>query len=91
MFLVVKLFSHSSTVYVSITILLLWTTLKQHQNYSKPKASKNPKLPFSQTSYSSHHFVQIEGPFKVTNTSLNTNQKGNYSRNFLRETTQEAS
>jgi hypothetical protein len=52
MFLVVKLSSHSFIVYVSITILLLWTTHKQHQNYSKPKASKNPKLPFSQTLYS---------------------------------------
>jgi hypothetical protein len=47
-------------------------------------------------------------PFKITNTSLNTNQKettqeaskgkllkklpeGNYSRNFMRETTQETS
>jgi hypothetical protein len=24
----------------------------------------------------------MKGAFKVTNTSLNTNQKGNYSRNF---------
>jgi hypothetical protein len=32
----------------------------------------------------------MRGTFKVTTTSLNTNQKGNYSRNFLRETTQEA-
>jgi hypothetical protein len=52
MFLIVKLSSHSSIVYVSITIFLLWTTHKQHQNYLKPKASKNPKLPFSQTLYS---------------------------------------
>jgi len=46
MFLVVKLSSHSSIVFVSITILLLWTIHNQHQNYSKPKAYKNPKLPF---------------------------------------------
>jgi hypothetical protein len=33
----------------------------------------------------------MRGPFKVTTTSLNTNQKGNYSKNFKRETTQETS
>jgi len=42
----------------------------------------------------------MKGSFKVTNTTLNTNQKGNYSRNFQkgnysrnfkRETTQETS
>jgi len=30
-------------------------------NYSKPKAFKNPKLPFSQTLYSSHNFGTNEG------------------------------
>jgi hypothetical protein len=33
----------------------------------------------------------MKGPFKVTTISLNTNRKGNYSRNFKRETTQETS
>jgi hypothetical protein len=36
-------------------------------------------------------YKKMKVPFKVTTTSLNTNQKGNYSRNFLRETTQETS
>jgi hypothetical protein len=63
------------------------------QNYSQPKAFQNLKLPFSQTFYSYHNFVQKKWkvPFKVTNTSLNTNQKGNYLRNFKRETIQETS
>jgi len=52
MLLVVKLSSHSSIDYVSLTILLPRTTHKQHQNYSKPKAFKNPKLQFLQTLYS---------------------------------------
>jgi hypothetical protein len=51
MFFVVKLSSHSSIDYVSLTILLPWTTHKEHQNYSKPKAFKNSKLSFSQTLY----------------------------------------
>jgi hypothetical protein len=75
MFLIVKLFFHFSIGYVSLTILLPWTTHKQHQNYSKPKAFQNPKLPFSQTLYSYHSFVQMKVFFKVINTSLNTNQK----------------
>jgi len=52
MFLVVKLSSHSFINYASLTILLPRTTHKQHQNYSKPKAFKNPKLQFLQTLYS---------------------------------------
>jgi hypothetical protein len=75
MFLVVKLSSHSSIGYASLTILLPWTTHKQHQNYSKPKAFQNPKLQFSQTLYSYHNFVQMKVFLKVINTSLNTNQK----------------
>jgi hypothetical protein len=75
MFLVVKLSFHSSIGYASLTILLPWTTHKQHQNYSKPKAFQNPKLQFSQTLYSYHNFVQMKVSFKVTNTSLNINQK----------------
>ncbi len=76
MFLVVKLSSHSSIVYVNITILLPWTTHKQHQNYSKPKAFKNPKLPFSQTLYSWHNFgTKWRCPSRSQNTSLYTNQK----------------
>ncbi len=102
MFLVVKLYSHSSIVYVNITILLLSTIHNQHQNYSKPKASKKI-LNFHSHKFSTHIitlYTKMKGPFKVTNTSLNTNQKGNYSRNFLkgnysrdfqRETTQKTS
>jgi hypothetical protein len=75
MFLIVKLFFHSSISYVSLTILLPQITHKQHQNYSKPKAFQNPKLPFSQTLYSYHNFIQMKMFFKVTNISLNTNQK----------------
>jgi hypothetical protein len=41
MFLVAKLFSRSSIVYASFTILLPWTKHKQHQNHSKPKAFQN--------------------------------------------------
>jgi hypothetical protein len=37
MFLVVKLSSHSSIGYASLTILLPWITHKQHQNYYSPK------------------------------------------------------
>ncbi len=69
MFLVVKLSSHSFISYATLTIFLPWTTHKQHQNYSKPK------LQFSQTLYSYHNFVQMKVFLKVTNTSLNTNQK----------------
>jgi hypothetical protein len=75
MFLVVKLSSHSSIGYASLTIYLPWTTDKQHQNYSKPKVLQNPKLQFSQTFYSYHNFVQMKVFLKVTKTSLNTNQK----------------
>jgi hypothetical protein len=93
MFLVVKLYSHSSIVYVNIIILLLSTIHNQHQNYSKPKASKKI-LNFHSHKFSTHIitlYTKMKGPFKVTNTSLNTNQKGNYSRDFQRETTQETS
>jgi hypothetical protein len=69
MFLIVKLSSHPSIGYASLTILLPWTTHKQHQNYSKSK------LQFSQTLCSYHNFVQMKVFFKVTNISLNTNQK----------------
>jgi len=41
MFLVVKLFSHSSIDYASFTILLPWTKHKQPQSHSKPKAFQN--------------------------------------------------
>jgi hypothetical protein len=41
MFLVIKLSSHSFISYASLIILLPWTTHKQHQNYSKPKAFQN--------------------------------------------------
>ncbi len=41
MFLVVKLSSHPSIGYASLTIFLPWTTHKQHQNYSKPKTFQN--------------------------------------------------
>jgi len=41
MFLVIKLSSHPSIGYASLTILLLWTTHKQHQNYSKSKVFQN--------------------------------------------------
>jgi hypothetical protein len=75
MFLVVKLSFHSSISYASLTILIPWTTHKQHQNYSKPKAFQNSKLSFSQTLYSYHNFIQMKVFLKVTNTSLNTNQK----------------
>jgi hypothetical protein len=57
-----------------------------NQKLSKILNFHSPKL--------SIHIITLyksKVPFKVTNTSLNTNQKGNYSRNFLKETTQEAS
>jgi hypothetical protein len=41
----------------------------------KPKAFPKSKLQFSQTLYSYHNFVQMKVFFKVTNTSLYTNQK----------------
>jgi len=75
MFLVVKLSSHPSIGYASLTILLPWTTHKQHQNYLKPKAFPKSKLQFSQTLYSYHNLVQMKVFLKVTNTSLYTNQK----------------
>jgi hypothetical protein len=46
MSLVVKLFSHSSIVYASFTILLSWTEHKLHQNHSKQKAFQKSKLQF---------------------------------------------
>jgi hypothetical protein len=41
MFFVVKLFSHLSIVYASLTILLPWTKHKQAQNHSKSKTFQN--------------------------------------------------
>jgi hypothetical protein len=64
MFLVVKLSLHFSIRYVSLTIILPWTTHKQHQNYSESKAFKNSKLSFSQPLYSYYNFVQNEGVFQ---------------------------
>ncbi len=61
MFLVVKLSSHPSIGYASFTILLPWTTHKQHQNYLKTKSLSKSKLQVSQTLYSYHNFVQNEG------------------------------
>jgi hypothetical protein len=77
MFFVVKLSSHPSIGYASLTIFLPWLTHKLHQNYSKPKAFPKSKLQFSQTLYSYHNFVQMKVFLKVTNTSLYTNQKEN--------------
>jgi hypothetical protein len=84
MFLIVKLSSHLIIGYANLTILLSWTTHKQHQNYSKTKSfSKNQNF-HSPTLYSYHNFVQMKVFLKVTNTSLNTNQK-----QTTQETTQE--
>jgi hypothetical protein len=41
MFFIIKLSSHPSIGYASLTIPLPWTTHQQHQNYSKPKAFQN--------------------------------------------------
>jgi hypothetical protein len=51
MFLVVKLSSQPTIGYANLTILLPWTTHKQHQNYSKTK-----KL-FQNQNFHSHNFV----------------------------------
>jgi hypothetical protein len=51
MFLVVKLSSQPTIGYSNLTILLPWTTHKQHQNYSKTK-----KL-FQNQNFHSHNFV----------------------------------
>jgi hypothetical protein len=71
MFLVVKFSSNSSIGYATLTILLPWTTHKQHQNYSKPKAFQNQNFNSHKLYIHTITFVQM----KVTNTSLNTNQK----------------
>jgi hypothetical protein len=50
----------------------------KYQTTPKLFKTKNPsksKLQFSQTLYSYHNFVQMKMFLKVTNTSLNTNQK----------------
>jgi hypothetical protein len=75
MFFVVKLSSHPSIGYASLTIPLPWSTHKLHQNYSRPKAFSKSKFQFSQTLYSYHNFVQTKVFLKVTNISLYTNQK----------------
>jgi len=51
MFLVVKLSSQPTTGYANLTILLPWTTHKQHQNYSKTKRF------FQNQNFHSHNFV----------------------------------
>jgi len=51
MFLVVKLSSQPTIGYVNLTILLPWTTHKQHQNYSKTKKF------FQNQNFHSHNFV----------------------------------
>jgi len=61
MFLVVKLSSQPTIGYVSLTILLPWTTYKQHQNYSKTKSFSKIKTSIFTTLYSYHNFVQNEG------------------------------
>jgi len=63
MFLVVKLSSQPTIGYVNLTILLPWTTPKQHQNYSKKKTKAFPNIKTSilTTLYSHHNFVQNEG------------------------------
>jgi hypothetical protein len=64
MFLVVKLLSQLTIVYANLTILLLWTTHKQHQNYSKPKNFFKIKTSILTTLYSYHNFVQNESLFQ---------------------------
>ncbi len=71
MFLVVKLSSHLSISYASLPFFYH----KLHTNNTKTKSLSKSKLKFSQTLYSYHDFVQMKVFFKVTNTSLYTNQK----------------
>ncbi len=75
MFLVVKLSSHYSIGYASLiispTMNYTYTTLKLF----KTKSLSKLKLQFLETLYSYHNFIQMKMFFKVTNTSLNTNQK----------------
>jgi hypothetical protein len=61
MFLVVKLSSQPTIGYANLTILLPWTTHKQHQNYSKTKSFSKIKTSILTTLYSYHNFVQNEG------------------------------
>jgi hypothetical protein len=75
MFLVVKLSSQPTIDYASLTILLPWTTHKQHQKYSKIKSFFKIKTSILTTLYSYHNFVQMKMFLKITNTSLYTNQK----------------
>jgi len=75
MFSVLKLSFHLIIGYASLIILLSWATHKQHQKYSKTKSFFKNQNFNSQTLYSYHNFVQMKVFLKVTNTSLNTNQK----------------
>jgi hypothetical protein len=75
MFLVVKLSSHSSIGYVSLTILLPWTTHKQHQNYSKPKTFQNQNFNSHKPCIHTITLYKWMCPSRSQNTSLNTNQK----------------
>jgi len=75
MFLVVKLSSHSFIGYARLTILLPWTTLKQHQNYSKPKAFQNQNFNSHKLCIHNITLYKMKMFLKVTNTSLNINQK----------------
>jgi hypothetical protein len=75
MFLVIKLSSHSFIDYASFTILLPWTTHKQHQNYSKPKAFQNQNFNSYKLCIHNITLYKMKMFLKVTNTSLNTNQK----------------
>jgi len=61
MFLVVKLSSHPTIGYASLTILLPWTTHKQHQNYSKTKNFSKIKISILINFVFIHNFVQNEG------------------------------
>jgi len=75
MFLVVKLSSHSSIGYASLTILLPWTTYKQHQNYSKPKAFQNQNFNSHKLCINTIILYKWRCFSRSQNTSLNTNQK----------------
>jgi hypothetical protein len=75
MFLVIKLSSHSYIGYASLTILLPWTTHKQHQNYSKAKAFQNQNFNSHKLCIHTITLYKMKVFLKVTNTSLNTNQK----------------
>jgi hypothetical protein len=75
MFFVVKLSSHSSISYASLTILLPWTTHKQHQNYSKPKAFQNQNFKSHKLCIHTITLYKWRCPSRSQNSSLNTNEK----------------